>query len=331
MSNAAISPGDFRRPYITGGHAAQNAQQWTGGVPDRPTPVGILGRTARTGPAGPAGPAGSGTADRSMPGEWAGDHTPDGTEPEYGNGGTADQIARGRALAAGDGAAGKGTVPGPDGAGLEEPGLPGFARRRALDAVDMPVTLREGRAAAKPGSATEGLPADVHEAAHGGPVPHEPPRVFTSEDGVVVGVTAKAGLVPSRFHRPYLAAGHQADSPANTGRRGVTVIPETAAAEPQDYTRGWIRPGHQAEPPADDPGGNNPHPPGSLARTVHDTAAGRYEANQQQARTEHVMPSQAITASPSVSRVALPQDKRASAVPASLTVSATRAAPGESR
>ncbi|HUY45615.1 MAG TPA: hypothetical protein VMV92_07795, partial [Streptosporangiaceae bacterium] len=214
LQKAVISPGEFQRPYLSEGHAAQSPSSWTAGIPDGLG--GDRGRVARTGPAGPAGEPGSGTADRDMTG------------------------------------------------GEDE--------------------------------------------------------------------AAKAGLVPQRFHRPYLAAGHEADSPANTGRRGTTVVPETArAAEPQDYQRGWIQPGHQDEPPDDDPGGNNPHEPGTPTADVLATAAGRLGRNSARSRTDRLTPAAWNIAEPAPSRVALPQDMRASDVPVRVTLAATRPAPGETR
>jgi hypothetical protein len=64
LAKAAVSPADFRRGYLREGHAAENAAQWTTGVPGQLA----QGAAARTGPAGPGGPAGSGTPDGSMAG-----------------------------------------------------------------------------------------------------------------------------------------------------------------------------------------------------------------------------------------------------------------------
>jgi hypothetical protein len=149
------------------------------------------------------------------------------------------------------------------------------------------------------------------------------------EDGEGVGPPdggdLSKGLVPSRFMRPYLSASHAADSPANTGMRGTTAVPETSRdIEPQDYRHGWLQPGHQDASPDDDPAGNNPH---------FGTAAGRYEMNSSLARTDHMMPSASMRAGaePVPARAAMPADLRASSVPVSVQMQATAASPGEAR
>jgi len=240
----AISPGEFQRPYLGEGHAAQSPSSWTAGIPD--SLGGDRGRVARTGPAGPAGPPGSGTGDRTM----------------------------------------------------------AVSSRVGVQA-------REDAEAAPDGDDW----LDEHGTGIG-----------TGEDG-----PARKGMVPASFHRPYLAPGHQSDSPANTGLRGTTAVPETARdAEPQDFTRGWIRSGHQAEPPDDRPP-NNPHPAGTPGAAVYRSAAGAYEANQAGVRTEHVMPSQAARSEPAPARVVMPPDMRAASVPVAVQVAASRPAPGETR
>ena len=146
------------------------------------------------------------------------------------------------------------------------------------------------------------------------------------------------GLVPDRFMRPYLTAGHAANSPGATGHYGVSPAPhmdgvpggDAHVAEPQAFTRGPLQAGHEDDAPQNDPGGNSPHPGGTPAGEVYRTAAGQYGANQRQARTEHVMPSQAIVSTPATSRPPmLPADMRASAVPHAVQVMATKPAPGE--
>lgn len=172
-------------------------------------------------------------------------------------------------------------------------------------------------------------PADFQRTGPAGPA--GPAGSGTADRDMADGENLAKGLVPQRFHRPFLAAGHAAESPANTGMRATTPPPSSHPAEPQDYTRGWIRPGHQAEPPASDPMGNNPHPPGTPASGVYATGAEHYAGNQDRSRSEHLMPSQAITSQPSPSRMALPQDMRASEVPHAISLAASRPAPGESR
>jgi hypothetical protein len=215
--------------------------------------------------------------------------------------------------------------------------------------------LTDGRAAHSAGQWTTGIPGSSGPMARTGPAgPPGPAGSGTGdrsmsggpagedgdddlvpggdEDGEGVGPPdgMAKGMLPDRFMRPYLAAGHQADSPGTTGRRGTTAIPETASqVEPQDFDRGWIRPGHQ-EPPPDARPANNPQPPGSPGAGVYGAAAGVYQANQGQVRTEHLMPSQAVTSMPAPSRPPmLPADMRASAVPQAVQVQATRPAPGE--
>jgi hypothetical protein len=148
------------------------------------------------------------------------------------------------------------------------------------------------------------------------------------------------GMVPSRFMRGYLAAGHQADSPGTTGHYGVSAAPsmgmqpggEPHVVMPERFTRGWIVPGHEAEPPDDQPEGNNPHPAGTSGAQVYATAADRYTANRAAERIDHVMPSQAITATTApVRQAALPSDMRAASVPHATVVAASRPAPGETR
>jgi hypothetical protein len=137
--------------------------------------------------------------------------------------------------------------------------------------------------------------------------------------GLPDGEMAK-GLVPQQFMRGYLAAGHQANSPAVTGRQGTTAIPSSDPIEHRDFTGGYLTAGHADPSPDDAPGANNPH---------YRVAAERYNANQQQVRAEHVVPSESIVSQPSASRVALPQDMMASAVPQAVQVMATRPSPGE--
>ena len=141
-----------------------------------------------------------------------------------------------------------------------------------------------------------------------------------------------AKMTPAAFRRHYLAAGHSAESLANTGMRATTAVSDSAPAEPQDFRRGWLQPGHQDADPANDPMGNNPHPGGTPGAVVYRTAAEQYGANQARLAAEHLMPSQHITAEPAPSRpVMLPADMRASTVPVSVQAQATRPAPGEMR
>ena len=140
---------------------------------------------------------------------------------------------------------------------------------------------------------------------------------------------ASKGMVPASYHRPYLSAGHQSDSPANLGgQRGTTPLPESHPAEPQDFDRGWIRAGHEAPSPGDGPA-NNPNMPGASAAAVYAAGERAYAQNQQMARMEHVMPSAGLVSAPAPSRMAVPADMRASDVPAHVAVQATRPSPGE--
>jgi hypothetical protein len=141
-----------------------------------------------------------------------------------------------------------------------------------------------------------------------------------------------AKMTPDAFRRHYLAAGHAAESPANTGARATTVIPETAShAEPQDFRRGPLQAGHEADPPGSDPAGNNPCPPGASAPEVYAAAERRWAANIAAAAAEHVTPSTMGPAAPLPQRVMLPADMRAGSVPMAAQVHATRPAPGERR
>jgi len=138
-------------------------------------------------------------------------------------------------------------------------------------------------------------------------------------------------MVPSKFLRPYLSEGHQSNSPAVLGHYGVTPEPggmrmqpggNAHVAEPGDFDRGYLEAGHAAPSPADMVQ-LNPH---------YAAGADAYARNRAQDRSEHLMPSQMITSQPaSHGRLAVPADMRASAVPAQIVVSASRAAPGEAR
>ena len=147
------------------------------------------------------------------------------------------------------------------------------------------------------------------------------------KDATGTGEVSK-GLVPASYHRPYLSAGHQSDSPANTGMRATVPVPESHPAEPQDFHRSWIRPGHEAPSPGDG-APNNPNMPGASAAAVYAAGERAYQQNQQMARTEHVMPSAALVSAPAPSRMAVPADMRASAVPVHVAMQATRPSPGE--
>lgn len=59
----------------------------------------------------------------------------------------------------------------------------------------------------------------------------------------------EGGLLPSTYHRPYLGAGHAANSPVVTGRRETVPMPEAHPAIPERFRRDWIVPGHQDESP----------------------------------------------------------------------------------
>ena len=138
---------------------------------------------------------------------------------------------------------------------------------------------------------------------------------------------AKA-MVPSRYMRPYLGAGHAANSPAVTDERVTTAAPDSHPVNAQDYDRGWIYPEHQTPSPGGG-GGNNPNAPGSSAEAVYASGAHAYGENQRAARAEHVMPSQHVVSTPAASRMAVPADMRASDVPAHVAMQATRPSPGE--
>lgn len=88
------------------------------------------------------------------------------------------------------------------------------------------------------------------------------------------GVMARA-LSPEDFRRGYLAAGHQAGSPAVTGHRAAVPVPAPHPAQARDFRRGWLAGGHQSPSPDDRPG-NNPHPAGSTGAQVYGDAAAGY-------------------------------------------------------
>ena len=136
------------------------------------------------------------------------------------------------------------------------------------------------------------------------------------------GDVAKA-MLPGYFMRGYLGAGHAAESPANTGRRGTTAVPDAPQIEGRDFTRGYLGAGHAAASPDDMPA-DNPH---------YAAAAAVYEANQRAVMAEHVVPSTAITAQHAapVRAVSMPQDMNAANVPMSISVQASKPAPGEQR
>jgi hypothetical protein len=198
--------------------------------------------------------------------------------------------------------------------------------------------LREGHAAENTGQWITGIPPYASPVSAEGPAartgragPAGPVGSGTADRDMVPGDDLAKGMAPQRFMRPYLAGGHQVNSPAVTGMRGTTAVPDSHHAEPQDYQRGWITPGHEQDSPDARPG-NNPHAVGTPGSEVYRSAAAVYEANQTQLRTEHVMPSQNIPAQTAAVRpAAMPSDMRASDVPAALQVGATRPAPGEVR
>ncbi len=139
-----------------------------------------------------------------------------------------------------------------------------------------------------------------------------------------------AKMTPQAFRRHYLAAGHAAESPAITGRRGTTAVPETShQAEPQHFGRGYLAEGHASPSPASDFAGNNPHAPGTPAAEVLATAAGNFGQIGARSRSQRLTPSGFTVSEPAPARSVMPPGMRASAVPAHVTVAATRAAPGE--
>jgi hypothetical protein len=88
---------------------------------------------------------------------------------------------------------------------------------------------------------------------------------------------------PDQFTRPYLDAGHQAETAS-----GVPCMPVPHPAEAEDFRRGPLDDGHQDAPPADDPGGNNPYPGGVDTAELYATAVTRLAVNHQTARRDHI-------------------------------------------
>jgi hypothetical protein len=79
-------------------------------------------------------------------------------------------------------------------------------------------------------------------------------------------------VAPGSFTRPWITAGHEAQSPAVTGSQATTPVPSsTHVPEPQQFERGYLTAGHAAPSPADH-GPNNPHPPGSSGNEYYTTA-----------------------------------------------------------
>jgi hypothetical protein len=154
---------------------------------------------------------------------------------------------------------------------------------------------------------------------------------------------------PGDYRRPYLSAGHAANSPAN-GRRGVvpeppegggrsaslcTTPPDSGdagaarddggvekvqppgfrVAEPEAFTRGPLTAGHETPSPGDR-GDNSPVLPGTASgHEVYGHAAEAFNANVAAARAQHVMPSQACVAEPATSRWSPSPDLGARNVP----------------
>ena len=76
-------------------------------------------------------------------------------------------------------------------------------------------------------------------------------------------IRPQSGMSPGSFHRPWITAGHEANSPAVTGTQATTPTPPSMnVPEPQQFQRGNLTAGHEAPSPGDH-GPNNPHPPGS--------------------------------------------------------------------
>jgi hypothetical protein len=192
---------------------------------------------------------------------------------------------------------------------------------------------------------------------------------------------------PGDFTRPYLTAGHAADSPANRSRAQPMPMPDVATGgrsttppddgdasaqdggvekvtpdrrefvdwgdalrteaerfgalpgpepppafrvvEPEDWHRGPLTAGHESPSPGDHPG-NSPIPATTgSGHARYQAGVIAYEANQQQARTQHVMPTQCVTSKPAMARYSPPPDMGASNVPQTQIAGATRKAPGE--
>lgn len=152
------------------------------------------------------------------------------------------------------------------------------------------------------------------------------PTVSTSEYRANLAALGK-GMDPGRFHRGYLTPGHQADSPAVTGHQTPAPMPESRPAEPQDFTRSFLRAGHQK--PSPDDGVNNLVPPGSDGRTLYDSASAAYNANRERSTNDHVECTGTVSSRPAVPQWRPSPDLGSGNVPTSITVAATRPAPGE--
>jgi hypothetical protein len=167
-------------------------------------------------------------------------------------------------------------------------------------------------------------------------------------------------ISPGDFQRGYITAGHSAESPAkrkiaqpvapegggrsaslcttppDDGRPGEDssgvekVAPgDFRVVEPEAFHRGPILADHEAPSPGGRPA-NSPAPPatGSGHQRYADGVAA-YEANQQRARADHVMPSQACAARPVPAQYSPPAGLGARNVPQPRAAGATRKAPGE--
>jgi len=85
-------------------------------------------------------------------------------------------------------------------------------------------------------------------------------------------IRPQSGISPSSFHRSWITAGHEANSPAITGTQAASPAPPAShVPEPQQFQRGNLTAGHETPSPGDH-GPNNPNPPGSSGNDYYSTS-----------------------------------------------------------
>lgn len=93
-------------------------------------------------------------------------------------------------------------------------------------------------------------------------------------------------VMPGRFNRPYLSAGHAADSPQHDGPRHFPV--PTGTPEAMQYDRGYLSAGHAADAPDNSPHRAEPVPENSAGRPQRVFYSGMARRDYEQAiRTMH--------------------------------------------
>ena len=149
---------------------------------------------------------------------------------------------------------------------------------------------------------------------------------------------------PADYRRPYLSAGHSADSPMNTRVRAVTIDPATGGRSTtppddggdvgkvvvaEDFARAPLIQG-PALPSPGDLADNNSVAPVTGSGTVYEHAAGIYNANAARERAQHVAAPHECVSEPAPARWSPPADLQVNAVPQPVNPGhLTGRAPGE--